>query len=70
MKKNIGSADKIIRIVLAVVLGILILMGQIEGTAAIVLGIIAVILLLTSMVGTCPIYLPFNISTRKDVTQK
>lgn len=70
MKKNMGSADKIIRTVLAIVLGILILTGQVEGTAAIVLGIIAVVLLLTSMIGTCPAYLPFNISTRKDATQK
>lgn len=70
MKKNVGTADKIIRTVLAIVFGILILTGQVEGTAAIVLGILAVILLLTSMVGTCPLYLASRISTRKDVTQK
>jgi hypothetical protein len=66
MKKNIGSTDRIIRTVLAIVFGVLILTGQVEGTAAMVLGILAVVLLLTSIVSTCPIYLPFGISTRTE----
>ncbi|MBD3414364.1 MAG: DUF2892 domain-containing protein, partial [Candidatus Aminicenantes bacterium] len=41
------------------------LTNQISGTAAIVLGIVAVIFLLTSLVGLCPLYLPFKISTKK-----
>ncbi|MDQ7842027.1 MAG: DUF2892 domain-containing protein [bacterium] len=36
-----------------------------SGTLAIVLGIVAVIFLLTSFVSTCPFYMPFGISTRK-----
>jgi len=65
MKKNLGSIDKIVRVFVAVVIGILYFTGQITGTAAIILGIFAVAFLLTSAIGLCPLYLPFNISTLK-----
>ncbi|PKN71006.1 MAG: DUF2892 domain-containing protein [Deltaproteobacteria bacterium HGW-Deltaproteobacteria-12] len=63
MKKNMGTIDRVIRVLLAVVVGILYLNGSISGTAAIILGILAVIFILTSAIGFCPLYLPFNIST-------
>lgn len=63
MKKNMGTIDRVIRVLLAIVVGILYLTGSISGTAAIVLGIFAVIFILTSIIGFCPLYLPFNIST-------
>jgi len=65
MKKNMGAADRIIRLFLAVVVAVLYFTDQISGTAAIVLGIIAIIFLLTSLVGFCPLYVPFRISTRR-----
>jgi divalent metal cation (Fe/Co/Zn/Cd) transporter len=65
MKKNMGSADRIIRTILAIVVAILYFTDQISGTAAIILGILAIIFLLTSFIGFCPLYLPFRISTRK-----
>jgi len=65
MKKNMGTIDRIIRVVLALVVGILYLAGQITGTAAIVLGVFAVVFLLTSAVGFCPLYVPLGISTLK-----
>lgn len=65
MKPNMGSADRTIRIIVAILIGILYFTGKISGTLAIVLGIVAVIFLLTSFVGTCPLYMPFGISTRK-----
>jgi hypothetical protein len=65
MPKNIGSVDKIIRIVLALAVLGLYLGHLISGTAAIILGIVAVIFLLTSVVSFCPLYFPFKISTRK-----
>lgn len=64
MKKNMGTIDRVIRTVLAVVIAVLYFTGQISGTVAIVLGIVAVAFLLTSLVGWCPIYNPFGISTR------
>lgn len=65
MKPNMGSADRTIRIIAAILIGILYFTGKISGTLGIVLGIVAVIFLLTSFVGTCPLYIPFGISTRK-----
>jgi small-conductance mechanosensitive channel len=66
MKQNMGSIDRIIRTILAVVVAVLYFTDQITGTAAIVLGIIAVIFLLTSAAGFCPLYYPLNISTKKE----
>jgi small-conductance mechanosensitive channel len=65
MKKNMGTADRIIRTILAVVVAVLYFTKQISGTAAIILGIIAIIFLLTSLIGFCPLYTPFKLSTRK-----
>ncbi len=65
MNKNMGTADRVIRTLIAVAVGVLYFTNVISGTAAIVLGIVAVIFLLTSFIGWCPAYLPFKISTRK-----
>lgn len=66
MKKNMGTMDRVIRTIIALVIIVLYFTGQISSTAAIVLGIIAIIFLLTSLIGFCPIYVPFGISTRKE----
>ena len=65
VKNNMGTIDRSIRVALAVVVGILYLMGQIRGMAAIILGVLAVLFLLTSAVGFCPLYVPLGISTVK-----
>jgi hypothetical protein len=65
MTKNLGTVDRIIRFVAAVVVGILYFTGVISGTLAIVLGVLAVILLVTSIIGFCPLYAPFKLSTIK-----
>lgn len=65
MKKNMGTVDRVIRVLLAVVVLILYLTGNITGLAAIILGIIAVIFVVTSIIGFCPLYVPFKISTIK-----
>jgi hypothetical protein len=64
MKSNMGKADRLIRAGIAVGIGALILSHVLSGTAALLLGILAVIFILTSIVGICPLYLPFHISTR------
>lgn len=58
-----GTADKSIRIILAVVIAILYYTNVISGTTAIILGIVALILIATSFMSFCPLYLPFGIST-------
>ena len=65
MTKNMGAIDRVIRIVLALTVGVLYFTGQISGTVALILGILAVVFVLTSLVSTCPLYLPFGLSTRK-----
>ena len=65
MKKNMGTTDKAIRILIAVVIGVLYFTNIISGTLAIVLGILAVVFLLTSFINFCPLYLPFGINTSK-----
>lgn len=63
MKKNLGSLDRLIRTLLAILIVILYFTGQITGLAAAILGIIAVIFLATSLIGFCPLYVPLKIST-------
>lgn len=63
MIKNMGLADRAIRAIIAIVVGILYFTNQITGIVAIILGIFAIIFLLTSFIGSCPLYLPFKMST-------
>lgn len=63
MKTNMGNADRLIRIVLAALAVGLYLTGIITGTIGIVLLVFAGVFLLTSIVGTCPLYMPFGWST-------
>ena len=70
MKKNMGIIDRVVRTLLAVAIILLYLTGMITGIAAIILGIFAVIFLLTSAIGFCPLYLPLKISTRKKQQEK
>lgn len=65
MKKNMGTADRVIRTIVAVVVGLLILNGTLSSLTAIILGILAIVFLLTSMFSFCPLYVPLKISTTK-----
>jgi hypothetical protein len=55
MKKNVGIADRIIRIILAFVFAVLVWQGTVTGIAAVILGILAVILVITGAIGICPL---------------
>jgi len=63
MKKNMGTADRILRVIIAVVIGILYITHIINGTVAAILLVLSVIFILTSFMSFCPLYLPFGIST-------
>jgi len=65
MKKNMGSADKIVRLVIAAIIAILYFTNTITGTLGIVLLVLAAVFVLTSLIGLCPLYLPFGINTCK-----
>lgn len=63
---NMGTADRGIRAVVALVIGGLYFTGMITGTVAIVLAVVGVVFLLTSASGTCPAYIPLGLSTKKE----
>ncbi len=63
MKKNMGSADRVIRLITAAIIVTLYFTGTITGTLGIVLLVLAGIFLLTSSCSFCPLYLPFGMST-------
>ena len=65
MKKNMSNIDRILRVLVAIVVAVLYFTNQITGTAAIILGILAVVFLLTSVVSFCPLYAIFKFSTLK-----
>lgn len=58
-----GSADRIIRLVIALIVVTLYFTGVISGTVLIILGIIGGIFLLTSLVSFCPLYALFGLNT-------
>ena len=65
MKRNMGTVDRVVRILLAIVIAVLYFTGNITGVAAIILGIVALAFIVTSLIGFCPLYVPFHISTMK-----
>jgi hypothetical protein len=65
MQKNMGIADRVIRLIIAVVFAVLIALGTVKGALAWVLGILALILLGTSAVGFCGLYKVLGICTLK-----
>ena len=64
MKKNMGTIDKVIRILVAVVVVVLYFTHVISGTLGIILLILAGIFVVTSIFSFCPLYLPFGLSTK------
>jgi type IV secretory pathway VirB6-like protein len=64
MKKNMGNLDRSLRLIGAAVLILLYFLNVISGTLAIVSLVIAAMLIITSFISFCPLYLPFKISTR------
>jgi uncharacterized membrane protein len=69
MDRNMGSTDRIIRLVVAAVFTILYATGVVSGTLGIVLVVIAVIFALTSFVSFCPLYKLIGVSTNKGEKQ-
>ncbi|PRZ24097.1 YgaP family membrane protein [Flavobacterium granuli] len=67
MKKNMGQTDKIIRVLIAVVIGVLYFTHTISGTLALILGAFAIVFLITSFLSFCPLYIPFKINTREKI---
>lgn len=69
MKINMGTVDRVARILVAVAIAIAYFTNLISGTVAIVLLVFASIFIITSLISFCPLYLPLGISTRKKETK-
>jgi fatty acid desaturase len=67
MKKNMGNADRLVRIIIAVLIASLVYFNVLIGTLAIVLLALAIIFLLTSFISFCPLYTIFGASTCKKI---
>ena len=65
MKRNMSNLDRIIRVVLAAVFAYLYFSGIVTGVFGIILLVLGGVFLLTSLIGFCPLYVPFKLSTRK-----
>jgi hypothetical protein len=71
MKKNMDSADRVIRVILAALVAVLYFTNVISGTTAIILAVLAIVFVATSLTSFCPLYLPFGLSTlRKKMDAK
>jgi hypothetical protein len=66
MKNNMGTIDKVVRIIVALIIILLFVSNKIEGTTAIVLLVLSGIFILTSFISFCPLYYPLGISTKKE----
>jgi hypothetical protein len=65
MKKNMGTTDKVIRILVAVIVVSLYFVNVISGVLGLVLLALSVVFVITSVFSICPLYMPFGLSTRK-----
>jgi hypothetical protein len=65
MKKNMGSIDKTIRLLVAVLLVVLYFLGVVEGVVGTIALIVAAVFILTSVISFCPLYAVFGINTCK-----
>lgn len=70
MRKNLGSADKLVRLLIAIALIVLFYLEIITGTLGIVALILALVLAITSLVSFCPIYAVFGLSSCKNEEAK
>jgi len=65
MKKNMGTVDKVIRILIAVVIAVLFFTNVITGILGVVLLVLAGVFVTVSLISFCPLYLPLGINTNK-----
>jgi hypothetical protein len=63
MKKNMGGADRVIRLIVAAVFATLYFTGTISGTIGLILLVLGGIFAATAFISFCPLYLPFGINT-------
>jgi hypothetical protein len=65
MQPNMGAADRIIRVILALGMIAVYFLGVVPGWLGLILLVLALVFLATAIVGYCPLYWPFGLSTRR-----
>ena len=63
MKKNVGTPDRIIRLIVAALFAVLYFTGTVSGTVGLVLLVLGIVFALTALISFCPIYAIFGMST-------
>ncbi|MFT6166847.1 MAG: hypothetical protein ACJAV5_001506 [Vicingaceae bacterium] len=63
MKKNMGTIDRVVRVLIVIAIAVLYSQEIISGTTAIILGVVGAIFLLTSLVSFCPLYKIVGLNT-------
>jgi fatty acid desaturase len=69
MKKNLGIADRVVRILLVMLIALLYISQVVSGTTGVVMLAVAGVLLLTSIFSTCPIYAALGLSSKKEFSK-
>jgi hypothetical protein len=65
MKLNVANWDRVARVVIGIILFALGLTGVVSGVLMWVVYVLGLVMFATAAMGFCPLYLPFNFSTRK-----
>lgn len=63
MKKNMGTIDRVARVIVAILIAVLFFTNVITGTLGIILLVFAGVFVLTSLIGFCPLYVPLGLDT-------
>lgn len=66
LKKNMGTIDRTVRIIIALLIFGIYFTGSIGGTLGAILLVFAVIFILTSLLSSCPLYTAIGLSTKKE----
>lgn len=64
-RKNCGTTDRVARIAFGVIIAVAYVMGYIQGTLALGLGVVALVMVVTGAAGYCALYEPLGIDTRE-----
>jgi len=70
MKKNMGKVDKMLRLIVAMIIGVLYFNNSIHGVLGTILIVLAIVFVITSFVRFCPLYLPFGMNTCDNKAEK
>lgn len=65
LNQNLGTIDRVIRLVIAVLFAFLYFSGTVSGVLGVILLVLSAVFLATSVFAFCPLYFPFKFSTRK-----